>query len=63
MVAKLDIYMQKTETRSMSVTLYKYQLTVKYKTWNSEAHAGKSREHRELTGMGNEFLNRTQMAQ
>jgi hypothetical protein len=28
LLGKLGIYMQKTETRSMFVTLYKYQLNV-----------------------------------
>jgi hypothetical protein len=28
LLGKLDIYMQKTETRSMFVTLYKFQLKV-----------------------------------
>jgi hypothetical protein len=44
----LDIYMQKTQTRSLSFTLYKYQLEVDQrlycKAWNCEITVGKNRE-------------------
>jgi hypothetical protein len=41
LLEKLDICLQKTETRSMPVTFYKYQL----KTWNLEDGTGKRREY------------------
>jgi hypothetical protein len=45
---KLDIFMQKTETRSISFTLYKYQLKVDQRLKirsNFETIAGKNREY------------------
>jgi hypothetical protein len=49
LLGKQGICMQKTETRSMSFTLYKYQLKVikdlKHKTSNFEGSAENSREY------------------
>jgi hypothetical protein len=67
MLGKLDICLQKTETRSMFVTLYKYQLKW-IKDFNSRPETlklvqGRTGNTLELIGIGNNFLNRTQMAQ
>jgi hypothetical protein len=44
-----EIVKQKTETRSMFITLYKYQLKMDqgphYRTQNSKVGTGKSRKH------------------
>jgi hypothetical protein len=67
LLGKLDICMQKTETRSMSFTLYKYQLkwirdlNIRPETLKLvQERAGNALE---LMGRGNKFLNRIQMAQ
>jgi hypothetical protein len=62
---KLDIYRQKTESRSMFVTLYKYQLI---KDLNIRPETLKLVQERagnalELIGINNYFLKRSQMAQ
>jgi hypothetical protein len=60
-------YMLKTETTSMSFTLYKYQLKVD-EDLDIKPETLKLVQERlgntlELTGIGNDFLNRTQTAQ
>jgi hypothetical protein len=49
LLGKVVIHLQETETRSMSITLYKYQLKIdqgpKYQTSNSEVTTGRSRKH------------------
>jgi hypothetical protein len=62
MLGKLDIHMQKTETRSLSFTLPQNQLKVDqrpyYKAWNCETTPGNSRKYIEHIGIGNNFLNK-----
>jgi hypothetical protein len=65
MLEKLDICMQKTETRSMFVTLYKYQLKVDL---NIRPETLKLIQERagntlEAISIGNDLLNRIQIAQ
>jgi hypothetical protein len=61
LLGKVNICMQKTETRSMSFTLFKYQLKVRPETLTLvHERAGNTLE---LIGRSNDFLNRTQMAQ
>jgi hypothetical protein len=66
LLRKLDTHMQKTESRSMSVTLYKYQLKV-YKDLNISPETLKLVQEKagntvELMCIGNNFLNRMQKA-
>jgi hypothetical protein len=71
LLGKLDICMQKTESRSLSFTLYKYQRTLrsdlkdlKIRHEKFEASAGKTRKTLAATGIiGKDFLSRSQMAQ
>jgi hypothetical protein len=62
LVGKLDICMQKTETRFMSFTLYKYQnLNIRPETLKLvQERAGNTLE---LVDIGNDFLYGNQMAQ
>jgi hypothetical protein len=64
---KLDIFRQKTETRSMFETLYKYQLKVDWGPYMRSEILKLVQERvgntLELIGIGNDFLNRAQMAQ
>jgi hypothetical protein len=67
LLGKLDICMQKTETRSISFTLYRYQLKW-IKDINRRSETLKLMQERaantlELIGTGSKFLNRTQMIQ
>jgi hypothetical protein len=49
LLGKVVIHLQETETKTMSITLYSYQLKMeqgpKYQTQNSEASTGRSRKH------------------
>jgi hypothetical protein len=67
LLEKLDVYMQKTEIRFISFTLYKYQLKVDkglYMSPETLKLVQKITGHKlELIGIGNDFLNRTQMDQ
>jgi hypothetical protein len=64
LLGKLDICMQKTKTRSMSLTLDKYQLkdlNISPETLKQlQEVVGNALEH---IGTSNNFLNRTPMAQ
>jgi hypothetical protein len=64
LLGKLDFHMEKTETRSLSFTLYQIQLKVDqrpwYKAWYPETTPRNSRKYTETIGIGNDFLNRTQ---
>jgi hypothetical protein len=67
LLGKLDICMQITEIRSMFITLYKYHFKVD-KDLNIRPEMLKLEQERagnalELIGMGNDFFNRTQMAE
>jgi hypothetical protein len=67
LLGKQDICMQKTQTRSMSVTLYKYN-SKRIKDLNVRPESMKLVQERagntpELIGIGNDFENRTQVAQ
>jgi hypothetical protein len=64
-LGKLDICLQKTETISLSLTLYKYQLKVdlslRPETLKQlQEVVGNAMEH---IGIGSNFLNRTPVAQ
>jgi hypothetical protein len=68
LLEKLDICMQNTESRSMFVNLYNYQLKVdqgpvKIRPKILKLVQEKARNTLELIDRGNDSLNRTQMAQ
>jgi hypothetical protein len=64
---KTDICLQNTETRSMSFTLYKYQLKwikdLKIRPQSLKLVQERAGNTLKLIGIGNDFLNRIQMAQ
>jgi uncharacterized protein YbcC (UPF0753/DUF2309 family) len=64
---KQDIFMEKTETRSMSFILYKFQsMWIKHLNMTPETlrlMQEKVGHTLEAIGIGNNFLNRTQMTQ
>jgi hypothetical protein len=66
LLGKLDICLQKTETRSMFITLYKYQLKW-IKDLNIKPETLKLVQEKvgilEAIGIGIDFLKRTQMVQ
>jgi hypothetical protein len=67
LLGKLDICLQKTETRSMPVTLYKYHLKV-VEDLNDKPETLQLVQERagntlEATSIGKDFLGRIQMAQ
>jgi hypothetical protein len=63
---KVVIHLQETETRSMFITLYSYQLKMnqgpKYQIQNPEVSTRRSRKHSGSIGIGKDFLNRTPAA-
>jgi hypothetical protein len=59
---KLDICMQKTETRFLSFTLYKCQFKVYLGPESLKLVQGRAENILKLIGIGNDFLNRTQKA-
>jgi hypothetical protein len=65
LLGKLEICLQKTESRSLFVLLESSQsgLGPYYQTQNLEVSTGQKREYTEVIGIGKDFLSRTQAAQ